>query len=103
MHVFRGYSVGGRRLPVQAVQPEILQSKVAVFVELFHKREALKRQTQALLHAHDELEDRCARGPASSPRPNQSLRDEVDERKRIEADGWRSLESEQTRPGHAER
>jgi signal transduction histidine kinase len=55
-HVFRGYAVGGVDYLFKPFSPEVLKSKVAVFVELFESREALKRQTQALQRAHDELE-----------------------------------------------
>ena len=58
MHVFRGYSVGAVDYLFKPFTPEILQSKVAVFVELFTKREALKRQAEALQSARDELEER---------------------------------------------
>jgi signal transduction histidine kinase len=58
MHVFRGYSVGAVDYITKPFVPEVLKSKVAVFVELFEKREALKRQAAALQEAHDELEER---------------------------------------------
>ena len=58
--MFRGYSVGAVDYLFKPFSPEVLKSKVAVFVELFEKREALKRQTAALQRAHDELEDACA-------------------------------------------
>jgi signal transduction histidine kinase len=57
-HVFRGYSVGAVDYLFKPFSPEVLKSKVAVFVELFQKREALKRQAEALQRAHDELEER---------------------------------------------
>jgi signal transduction histidine kinase len=57
-HVFRGYSVGAVDYLFKPFSPEVLKSKVNVFVELFQKREALKRQTAALQRAHDELEER---------------------------------------------
>jgi signal transduction histidine kinase len=57
-HVFRGYSVGAVDYLFKPFSPEVLRSKVAVFVELFTKREALQRQREALQRAHDELEAR---------------------------------------------
>jgi signal transduction histidine kinase len=57
-HIFRGYSVGGVDYITKPFSPEVLKSKVGVFVELYDKREALKRQAAALQRAHDELEER---------------------------------------------
>jgi signal transduction histidine kinase len=57
-HVFRGYQVGAVDYLFKPFSPEVLKSKVAVFVELFEGREALKRHTAALQRAHDELEQR---------------------------------------------
>jgi PAS domain S-box-containing protein len=47
-HVFRGYSLGAVDYLFKPFQPEILRSKVAVFVELFRQREAFKRQAHEL-------------------------------------------------------
>ena len=57
-HVFRGYSVGAVDYLLKPFSPEVLRSKVAVFVDLFEKTEALKRQTEALQRVQAELEDR---------------------------------------------
>jgi signal transduction histidine kinase len=101
-HVFRGYSVGAVDYLFKPFSSEILQSKVAVFVELFLKREALKRQRQALLHAQQELEDRVRARTRELAEANQLLREEVDERKRIEAERLVLLESEQRARADAE-
>ncbi len=101
-HVFRGYSVGAVDYLFKPFSPEILQSKVAVFVELFLKREALQRQRQALLYAHEELEDRVRARTRELAEANQLLREEVDERKRIEADRLVLLESERRARAEAE-
>ena len=81
--VFRGYEVGAVDYIFKPFSAEILKSKVAVFVELYRKREALKRQTEALLMAHDELEDRVRARTRELAEANSALRDEVEERKRI--------------------
>jgi len=47
-NVFRGYELGAVDYIFKPIQPEILRSKVNVFVELFRKREELKRQAQEL-------------------------------------------------------
>ena len=101
-HVFRGYSVGAVDYLFKPFSPEILKSKVWVFVELYQKREALKRQTQALLRAHDELEDRVRARTRELAEANESLRAEVEERKRIEAERLVLLESEQRARAQAE-
>ena len=100
--VFQGYSAGAVDYLFKPFSPEILQSKVAVFVELFLKREALKRQRQALLHAQQELEDRVRARTRELAEANQLLREEVDERKRIEAERLALLESEQRARADAE-
>jgi signal transduction histidine kinase len=101
-HVFRGYSVGAVDYMFKPFNPENLKSKVAVFVELFQQREALKRQTQALLHAQEELEDRVRARTRQLNEANLSLREEVEERKRIEAERLQLLESEQRARANAE-
>ena len=47
-YVFRGYEVGAVDYLFKPFNPEVLRSKVAVFVDLHHKREQLRRQEQAL-------------------------------------------------------
>jgi signal transduction histidine kinase len=101
-NVFRGYAVGAVDYIFKPFTPEILKSKVAVFVELFQKREALKRQTQALLHAQDELEERVRARTQELALVNQSLQAEVEERRRVEAERVALLASEQEARAHAE-
>ena len=43
-HIFRGYQAGAVDYVFKPVDPIILKSKVAVFVELYRKEEAIKRQ-----------------------------------------------------------
>jgi PAS domain S-box-containing protein len=47
-NVFRGYELGAVDYIFKPFHPEILRSKVAVFVELFRQREAFKRQAHEL-------------------------------------------------------
>src|SRR5438477_10159680 len=48
IHMFKGYSVGAVDYLFKPVVPEILRSKVRVFVELFEKTEEIKRQAGQL-------------------------------------------------------
>jgi len=74
-HIFRGYSVGAVDYIFKPFSPDILKSKVSVFVELFQKREALKWQTAALQRAHDELEERVRERTAALAAANEVERD----------------------------
>ena len=47
-NVFRGYELGAVDYIFKPFHPEILRSKVNVFVDLFRKRDAIKRQAQEL-------------------------------------------------------
>jgi signal transduction histidine kinase len=101
-HVFRGYSVGAVDYIFKPFNPEVLRSKVAVFVELFQKKEALKRQTQALQRAHNELEERVQARTRELASANAALRAEIEERRRVEAERAALLEREQAARAHAE-
>jgi PAS domain S-box-containing protein len=62
-HIFRGYSSGAVDYMLKPFEPEILRSKVAVFVDLHRKTEQLQRQAellgqQELLEAKRESEAR---------------------------------------------
>jgi len=48
-NVFRGYELGAVDYIFKPFHPEILRSKVNVFVQLFKQREAIKRQAQELV------------------------------------------------------
>ncbi|HZN63895.1 MAG TPA: response regulator [Tepidisphaeraceae bacterium] len=48
MHVARGYALGAVDYITSPVVPEVLRSKVAVFVDLFRKTEQVKRQAESL-------------------------------------------------------
>lgn len=54
-HVFKGYSLGAVDYLFKPLEPEILTSKVAVFVELFQKTVEVKRQATELAAVNSEL------------------------------------------------
>jgi len=47
-HVFRGYSAGAVDYMFKPFEPEVLRSKVSVFIDLHRKTEELKRQSELL-------------------------------------------------------
>src|SRR6266567_2487077 len=63
MYITRGYSAGAVDYILKPVVPEILRSKVAVFVELFKKSEEIKRLNEDLARHALQLE-RANRGLA---------------------------------------
>src|SRR5260370_37032239 len=55
-HVFRGYDVGAVDYLTKPIVPEILRSKVAVFVELARKNAALREHAELLEQKNRELQ-----------------------------------------------
>ena len=101
IHVEKGYSLGAVDYLLKPFAPEILKSKVTVFVDLFKKTQLLKQQTTlleaankklegeiiqrqhaeaALQHAYDELEIKVEQRTAQLAQANTSLQGEISER-----------------------
>jgi signal transduction histidine kinase/DNA-binding response OmpR family regulator len=90
--IFKGYSVGAVDFLFKPIVPEILRSKVTVFVELYKKTEEVKRQAHLLREAeqreHDRKLDEARRNWES-----QLLREEMEHERRIaEAQSLRAEE-----------
>ena len=68
------------------VLPDVLRTKVSVFVELFKKNRQLKRQAERLRLAHDRLEIRVQERTLELEAANQKLLLEIAERQRAEGD-----------------
>src|SRR5437764_2879589 len=56
--IARGYALGAVDYIVKPIQPAILRSKVAVFVELFRKTAQVREQAAALARLNADLEER---------------------------------------------
>jgi CheY-like chemotaxis protein/HPt (histidine-containing phosphotransfer) domain-containing protein len=91
--VMRGYAAGAVDYVVKPFLPDVLRSKVAVFVDLYYKNAELGRQIQerqkaeeALSRANEELELRIRERTESLTAANEMLRREVAMRKRIEGE-----------------
>jgi signal transduction histidine kinase len=95
-HVFRGYTVGAVDYLVKPVPADVLRSKVAVFVELFQKQEALRV-------AQEELEKTIRDRTRELAEANVALSAEIEERSRIEKERVQLLRREQAARLEAER
>jgi signal transduction histidine kinase len=91
--VSRGYEVGAVDYILKPVDPDILKSKVAVFVDLYGKKAQLRTQVmqqksagRELSRVNESLEARIRERTASLIIANDMLRKEVDMRRRAEAD-----------------
>jgi signal transduction histidine kinase len=95
-YVFRGYTVGAVDYLVKPVPPDVLRSKVAVFVELFRRQEALRV-------GHEKLEERIAERTKELASANLALSAEIEERAKIEKERVQLLKREQAARLEAER
>jgi signal transduction histidine kinase len=94
-HVFRGYSVGAVDYLLKPLVPEVLLSKVNVFVEVYHNRQMLREQAAELRQAYDEMEQRVLERTSDLAASNGALQAEVAERQRVESERAALLEREQ--------
>ena len=84
--VARGYLQGAVDYIVKPIEPQILQSKVAVFVELFRKRQQIQQQALQLSRMNEDLEARVAARTVQLEATVAELEQQIAERKRAEAE-----------------
>ncbi len=101
--VFKGYSVGAVDYIFKPVSADVLISKVNVFVDLYRRSRALKRQAQDLRRAHDELDLRVRERTEELARTNQRLKAVIAQRRRAEGERAELLGREQEARREAER
>lgn len=123
LHVFRGYALGAVDYLLKPIVPEILLSKVSVFVDLWLKTEKIRQQAavqeemvkeleiqvaercrseEALREARDKLELRVQERTATLADANKALRKEIADRKRAETERAEMLVREQHARAEAE-
>ena len=107
--VFKGYSLGAVDYLLKPIEPAILKSKVAVFVDLYQKTAALKQQTAQLEASHAEihklnagLDQRVRERTLQLEVTNRQMENEIAERKRTEAEREHLLAREQKARAEAE-
>jgi signal transduction histidine kinase len=93
-HVVRGYSVGAVDYLFKPFVPEVLLWKVAVFVDLYTKRQAMSDSTDALKRAYDDMEHRVEERTSELAATNHSLAAEMAERQCVELERTQGLERE---------
>ena len=93
-HIVRGYSVGAVDYLFKPFVPEVLLWKVAVFVDLYTKRQIVSDSTEALKRAYDDMEHRVEERTSELAATNHSLEAEVAERQCIELQRTQGLERE---------
>jgi len=101
-YVARGYELGAVDYVFRPIEPHILRSKVAVFSELYRKREQVRQQAERLLRANDELDRRVQERTAELARTNEALQAEIAERQRAEEQRTQLLAREQAARAQAE-
>ena len=93
-HIVRGYSVGAVDYLFKPFVPEVLLWKVAVFIDLYTKQQAVNDSTDALKRAYDDMEHRVEERTSELAATNHSLEAEIVERRSVELQRTQGLERE---------
>ena len=101
--MFKGYAVGAVDYIFKPVSPDVLISRVHVFVDLYRRSRGLKRQTEELRRAHGELDLRVRERTEQLARTNQRLKAVIAQRRRAEIERAELLRREQEARREAER
>jgi signal transduction histidine kinase len=101
--VFKGHSVGAVDYIFKPVSADVLISKVNVFVDLYQRSCALKRQADELGRAHAALDVRVRERTEQLARANRRLKALIAHRRRAEAERADLLRREQEARREAER
>ena len=101
--VFKGYSVGAVDYIFKPVSTDVLISKVNVFVDLYQRSRALKREAEELGRAHDALDLRVRERTEQLARANERQKAVIAQRRRAEAERADLLRREQEARREAER
>src|SRR5215213_9309096 len=105
-HVSRGYQVGAVDFLLKPIVPDILLSKVVVFVELGQKADKIERQAdelEATIHALEQQIDERMRTETALRRARDQLEQRVRERTAGLAEANQALRAEIVEREHAER
>src|SRR5882762_1109646 len=101
--MFKGYSVGAVDYIFKPVSADVLISKVNVFVDLYQRSWALKREAEELGRAHAALDLRVRERTEQLARANERLKAVIAQRRRAEGERADLLRREQEARREAER
>ena len=87
-HVSRGYSLGAVDYIHAPLVPEVLRTKVQVFVELFRKTEQLRRQTEQLRRQTEQLRRQTEQLRRQTEQLRESARTEYERKLAEEKQLW---------------
>lgn len=100
--ILKGYGAGAVDYLTKPLNPQILKSKVGVFVDLFHSNRALMSMNSALeqeIARRQQVEEALNQANAELASVNHSLRNQIREREQLETAVLSISEQEQQRIG----